>query len=164
VLLDLAGMGAAFNVVKLFALTFAGFWFLQLFEALSWVVLVACVIPFVDAYSVWRGPTEHITEHHPDVFTTLSIGFVVPGGAAPRLGLPDVLFFAVFLGATARFALRPFWTWLAICVGLGVTMVATTFWADGGLPALPAIAVGFLVANADLIWKRLARPRLSPLE
>ena len=39
VLLDLAGLGAAFNVAKLVALTLLGFWFLRLFEELSWVVL-----------------------------------------------------------------------------------------------------------------------------
>ena len=27
----------------------------------------------------------------------------------------------------------------------------------GGLPALPAVSLGFLVPNADLIWARLRR-------
>ena len=35
-------------------------------------------------------------------------------------------------------------------------MVLTTFWATNGLPALPGISLGFLVPNADLIWRRLA--------
>ena len=77
-----------------------GWLFLKAFEQLSWVVIVALAIPWVDAYSVWRGPTKSITEHHAAVFTKLSIAFVVPGGNAARLGLPDVLFFAVFLGAS----------------------------------------------------------------
>ena len=68
---------------------------------------VALIIPWVDAYSVWRGPTKAITTHHVGVFTTLSIAFVVPGGGAARLGLPDVMFFAVFLAASVRFGLRP---------------------------------------------------------
>ena len=90
------------------------------------------------------------------MFTKLSIAFVVPGGNAARLGLPDVLFFAVFLGAAARFGLRPFLTWLLMVAGLGITIVLTTFWVTGGLPALPAIALGFLLANCDLLWARLA--------
>lgn len=160
---DAIGAPVFANFCKFAAVSLAGWIFLWAFEALSWVVLVAFVIPWVDAYSVWRGPTQQITQNHPAVFTKLSIAFVVPGGGAARLGVPDVLFFSVFLGAAARFGLRPFWTWLAMLVLLGVTMTATTFWANGGLPALPAIAVGFLVANADLLWKRLARPapRLS---
>jgi hypothetical protein len=151
------------NVCKFGAMTFLGWIFLLAFEELSWVVLVACVIPFVDAYSVWHGPTHEITTHHASVFTTLSVAFVVPGGTL-RLGLPDVMFFGVFLGAAARFGLRPLVTWFAMLVGLALTMAATTFWAEGGLPALPAIGVGFLLANCDLLWARLGRPRLRPLE
>src|SRR5581483_8648363 len=90
------------NFCKFGAVTLAGWIFLWAFEALSWVVMVALVIPWVDAYSVWRGPTQQITENHPHVFTSLSIAFVAPGGNAARLGLPDVLFFSVFLGAAAR--------------------------------------------------------------
>ena len=160
----LAGAPVFTNFSKFGAVTLAGWIFLWAFEALSWVVLIACVIPWVDAYSVWHGPTRQITENHPAVFTKLSIAFVVPGGGAARLGLPDVLFFSLFLAASARYGLRPFATWVAMIALLGVTFAATTFWADGGLPALPAIAVGFLVANADLLWTRLARPRLRALQ
>src|SRR5438093_6891391 len=83
------------NFCKLFALTFLGWCFLGYFEAVSWVVLVALLIPWVDAYSVWRGPTKQIAEGHAHVFGALSVGFVVPGGGAARLGPPAVLVFAV---------------------------------------------------------------------
>jgi hypothetical protein len=69
-----------------------------------------------------------------------------------------VLFFAVFLGATLRFRLRTFPTWLLMVAGLGATIALTTYWSNGGLPALPAISLGFLLANADLIWRRVGRP------
>jgi hypothetical protein len=146
------------NFAKLAAVTAAGWLFVRLFEALSWVVLVAAVIPFVDAYSVWRGPTHTITEHHAAVFTSLSVAFVVPGGSSARLGLPDVFFFAVFLGSASRFALRALATWFAMVASLGITIVATTFWTVNGLPALPAVSFGLLAPNADLLWRRL-RPR-----
>lgn len=151
---SLLGWPVLANLAKLGALTTAGWLFLTLFEELSWAVLIAAIIPFIDAYSVWRGPTKSITEHHASVFTTLSIGFVVPGGSE-RLGLPDVFFFAVFLAATTRFGLRTFASWLVMLASLGITVVGTTFWVSGGLPALPAIAFGFLAPNADLIWRRL---------
>jgi len=146
------------NFCKLAAMTFFGWWFLTFFEALSWVVLVALLIPWVDAYSVWRGPTKQITEGHAHVFGALSVAFVVPGGGAARLGLPDVFFFALFLAASARFGLRVGWTWVGMVVGLGTTMVLATWWDVGGLPALPGIALGFLLPNADLLNDRL-RPR-----
>jgi hypothetical protein len=146
------------NFCKLAALTLLGWWFLTYFEAISWVVLVALLIPWVDAYSVWRGPTKQITEGHAHVFGALSVAFVVPGGNAARLGLPDVLFFAVFLGASVRFGLRPAWTFLGMLVGLGLTMILATWWDVNGLPALPGISLGFLLPNADLLRQQLRRP------
>ena len=39
--------------------------------------------------------------------------------------------------------------------GLGAT-IALAVWGDAsGLPALPAVCVGFLVPNADLLWRWL---------
>ena len=148
----------ASNFCKLFAVALVGWWFLTYFEAVSWVVLVALLIPWVDAYSVWRGPTKQITEGHAHVFSALSVAFIVPGGGAARLGLPDVLFFAVFLGASVRFGLRPAWTFLGMLVGLGLTMILATWWDVNGLPALPGISLGFLLPNADLLRARLRRP------
>jgi hypothetical protein len=148
----------ASNFSKLAAMTLFGWWFLSFFEALSWVVIVALLIPWVDAYSVWRGPTKTITEHHENVFGSLSVAFVVPGGGAARLGLPDILFFALFLGASARFRLRPFWTFVGLTLGLSLTIVCATWWGVAGLPALPGIALGFLLPNIDLLARRLHLP------
>jgi hypothetical protein len=159
--LVLAAVGAPVlaNLAKFATISGAGLLFLSAFDQLSWAVTVALIIPFVDAFSVWRGPTHSITQNHPAVFTKLSVAFVTPGGGSARIGLPDILFFAVFLGASARFNLRPGWTWLAMTAGLGATLALTTVWSTSGLPALPAIGFGFLLANADLIWKQLASSR-----
>ncbi|MHB8060029.1 MAG: hypothetical protein ACYDHO_04265 [Gaiellaceae bacterium] len=77
---------------------------------------------------------------------------------AAGLGLPDVLFFALFLGAAARFGLRARSTWLALVCSLGLTS-ALAVYADpfktSGLPALPGISLAFVLVNADLIWRRL---------
>jgi hypothetical protein len=146
------------NAAKLGAITFFAFWFLRLFEELVLLVVVAAIVPFVDAYSVFRGPTGNIVEHHSNVFTYFSVYWALPHEPNdPRLGIPDVLFFALYLAAAVRFRLRPGWTWLAMVAALGGT-VAITVWADvAGLPALPALSVGFLVPNADLIWRQLRR-------
>jgi hypothetical protein len=159
VLLALLDFEVASNLCKLAALTLIGWWFLTYFESLSWVVIVALLIPWVDAYSVWRGPTKAITEGQPEVFDALSIAFVVPGGGSARLGLPDVLFFAVFLAAAVRFRLRPLATWLGLTACLGLTMILATWWDVSGLPALPALSLGFLLPNADLLWRRLRAER-----
>ena len=148
------------NIVKLFAVSLIGFWFLGYFETAAWVVLVAFIIPWVDAYSVWKGPTKVIVTQHTQVFTTLSYAFPIPGEAtAANLGLPDLLFFALFLGATARWHLRTGWTWVCLVAGLGATMALATWLEVDGLPALPLLCVGFLVPNADLLWREVQRAR-----
>jgi hypothetical protein len=159
--LSAIGFPVGSNLCKFAALTLFGWWFLGFFEEVSWVVAVALLIPWVDAYSVWRGPTKAITTHHESVFGSLSIAFVVPGGGAARLGLPDVLFYAVFLAASMRFRLRPAWTWLGLTLGLSLTMVLATWTDVAGLPALPGLSLGFLLPNADLLWRRLRRPQLG---
>jgi hypothetical protein len=246
------------NFAKLAAATSAAFWFLSFFESALWVALVALLIPFVDAYSVWRGPTKHIISERPEVFTALSFAFPLagerqvlllwreplaggparydvirlPGGkrndeplrdkdgdgevgwleaeldahrdyrylivarhdtvgaatsidarakdvnkgvdvsgvtsnrSAPtdvraesvdssaKLGLPDLLFFALFLAAAGQFALRTRLTWLLMTASFGITLAFTYYlWVDG-LPALPLLALGFLLANADILWRR----------
>ena len=146
------------NFARLGACTLLGWWFLAYFETVSWVVLVAAIIPWVDAYSVWRGPTKQIVEHHANVFNVLSFAFPIPGErSAANLGVPDLLFFALFLAAAARFGLRVYWTWICLVAALGLTIAATVWWNLSGLPALPGIALGFLAPNADLLWRRLRR-------
>ena len=160
VVLQVAGAAPLANFAKLGAMTFAAWCFLRFFEELSWVVLVAAIVPFVDSYSVWRGPTNTIVKHKPQVFDALSFAFPVPGSNdAARLGLPDLLFFALYLGAAARWNLRSGWTWLCLVAGLGGTMALATWWEKGGLPALPLLSLGFLLPNADLLWGAVRRPR-----
>ena len=153
-LFDHAGLDIAANFGKVAGMTLLAFAFLELFETVLWVVLVAALIPWVDAYSVWRGPTEHIVKEQPDVFRLLSVAFPVPGeSGAANLGLPDVLFFALFLGAAARFGLRIGWTWIAMTATFALTLMLAVAFDVAGLPALPLLSLGFLVPNADLLWR-----------
>jgi hypothetical protein len=162
VLLHEAGLNTLSDFAKLGAMAFTAFWFLNFFEALSWVVLVACIVPWVDAYSVWRGPTNHIVHNHHHVFSTLSFAFPVPGeNSAANLGLPDLLFFSLFLAAAARFGLRVFATWALLVASFGSTIAIAVAWNKPGLPALPLLSVGFVLANADLLWTRLRTPSRS---
>jgi len=154
------GAGAVGDFAKLGAMTAIGWLFLRYFEDASWVVLVAFIVPWVDAYSVWRGPTHEIVTHRQHVFTTLSFAFPVPGtNGSAKLGLPDLLFFALFLGAAARFRLRVPWTWLCLTASIGGTMALATLFDVGGLPALPLLALGFLLPNADLLWRTVRSSR-----
>jgi hypothetical protein len=145
------------SFAKLAAAMFVGWLFLDFFEEASWVVIVALVIPWVDGYSVWKGPTHTIVKHHVSAFNYLSFGFPVPGeDNTANLGIPDLLFFALFLAAAAQYGLRTRLTWLLMTASFGATIVLVTAWSRvPGLPALPLLSFAFLVANGDLLWRKL---------
>jgi hypothetical protein len=155
-LLGVTGLHVLANFGKLATMTFVAWAFLWLFEELSWVVIVAVLIPWVDAYSVWRGPTKAIVNHHSDVFSSLSFIFPLPDGNT-HLGLPDLYFYALFLGAAARFGLRVLPTWITLTASFGATFAIAEWTGADGLPALPLLSVGFLLPNADLLWNALRR-------
>ena len=264
VVTEAADLEVVANFAKVGAATAVAFWFLSFFETALWIALVALMIPFVDAFSVWRGPTRHILDERPEVFTALSFSFPLPGerqtlvlwraplAAEPRgydiyrqpggkrndelltdddddgdvgwleaeldarrdyryrvvavdggrhaisgiaraddtndgpqrvaatsnprsptdlqiesadssakLGLPDFLFFALFLAATDAFGLRRRLTWLLMTASFASTLALTYVFLLGGLPALPLLAIGFLLANADLLWRQLRARRRS---
>ncbi len=156
----------ASNFTKFAAATVLGWWFLTFFEAPWWVLLVAVIIIPVDLYSVAQGPTKEITENRPEVFDSLSVFMRIPGtndaGAplAPQLGLPDVLFFALFLGACAQFALRVGPTWFAMVLSFGATISAAVLFEQNGVAALPLLSLAFVLVNADLLWRSI-RPRAA---
>ena len=154
VVLELAGAGSAANVSRFACFVLVGFWLLSFFEELWWVALIALLVPWVDVWSVIVGPTHYVIEEQPGFFGSISVAFAIPGEASTlNLGPPDVIFFALFLAAAARFALRPAWTWLGMTGFLALTLVLVWEWDVAGLPALPAVCAGFLVPNADLLWR-----------
>ena len=151
--LAVAGADSVANVAKFACFALIGLWFICLFEELWWVTLVAVLVPWMDIWSVAFGPTEYVIEEQPGFFEQISVAFAVPGESGTvNLGPPDVIFFALFLATAARFALRVGWTWIAMTAFLAVTLVLVFEWNVLGLPALPAVCLGFLVPNADLLW------------
>jgi hypothetical protein len=162
-LLHVGGAESLFNATKVLALAAFGFAFLAFFQPpLGLVVLIAGIIPWVDAYSVWRGPTKVVVEEHPGLFDRVAVAFREPGESyAARLGPPDVLFFALFLASAQHFRLRAGWTFVSMLVCLAVTLVCVAAFDLSGLPALPAVSLGFLLPNADLLWRRWREWRIS---
>jgi hypothetical protein len=153
-----AGLVEPASFAKLGAATGAAFVFLAIFESATWVALIAALIPWVDAYSVFWGPTSKILKH-PKGVSALSFAFPIPGeDGVASLGLPDLLFFALFLAAAARFRLRVGATFVLMALSFGVT-TALAAWTDRALPATPLLSVAFLLANADLLWRQLKASR-----
>ncbi len=96
-----------------------GWLFLTIFEALSWVVVGgARSSPSSTPTRSGAARPRRSRRSHPNVFSSLSVAFVVPGGGAARLGLPDVMFFALFLAASLPLrAARADATWAGMLVG-----------------------------------------------
>jgi len=157
-----ADAGAASDFAKLAAASALGFWFCSLFDTAGLVALVAFVIPWVDAYSVWAGPTRTIVSERPEIFSAVAFALPVPGehGAA-QLGPPDLLFFAFFLAAAARFGLRPRATWALLSLSFGATLALAQGVEVAGLPALPGLSLAFLAANGDRLWGGIRAARRS---
>jgi hypothetical protein len=144
----------ASNISKLSCFVLVGLWFLSLFEFLWWLSIVALLVPWVDIWSVAFGPTRYVTEEQPQFFDSVSIALHVPGQTATaNIGPPDIVFFALFLAAAQRFHLRIAWAWICMTGFLSLTLVAVWLLDSSGLPALPAVCLGFLVPNADLLWR-----------
>ncbi len=163
ILADLAEAPVPGAFLKLGAVTAVGFLFAALFESALWAAAIAIVVPWIDAWSVWRGPTRHLVTKRQDLFSSFSIPFPIPGEhAAGALGLPDFLFFAVFLASAARFGLRARLTWLTMTLSFGATMALaayTDIFGGAGLPALPLLAAGFLLPNLDRLVSKARRSR-----
>jgi hypothetical protein len=164
IVLALLDVDSAANVAKLACYSLAGFAFLSLFEELWWITLVAVLVPWVDVWSVAAGPTEYVVEERPGLFENVAIAFPSPGEAViVNIGPPDILFFALFLAAAARFELRVAATWIGMTACLALTLALVWWWDDvAGLPALPAVCLGFLAPNVDLLWRDLRSMRARP--
>jgi hypothetical protein len=164
VALALLDVDSGANVAKLACYALAGFTFLSLFEELWWITLVAVLVPWVDIWSVAAGPTEYVVEERPGLFENVAIAFPSPSETAVvNIGPPDIVFFALFLAAADRFRLRVAATWIGMTACLAVTLALVWWWDDvAGLPALPAVCLGFLAVNADLLWQDVRRLRARP--
>ena len=89
------------SFAKLGATAAAAFVFLSIFESATWVALIAALIPWVDAYSVFWGPTSRILEH-PKGVSALSFGTTTALAAWTNRALPATPLLSVaFLLANA---------------------------------------------------------------
>lgn len=157
------GWVPAANVAKVVFAAALGIWIACELERPSWVVVVATVSAAVDVVSVAVGPTRVILEQGPVVVGYFTVAVTWAGysyaEAFTGLGVSDVLFFSLYLGAARRFALRTRWSAIAMVVSFLVTIALAMWWT--ALPALPLLSVAFLAVNAGVLLKRLGPGRAS---
>lgn len=151
------------NVAKVVAAAALGLWVAENLEHASWVVLVAVVSAAVDIVSVYAGPTKVLLDAGPQAVGYFTVALTVFGYSVTEgytaLGISDVVFFSLYLGAARRFGLRPAASAVAMVASLVLTVAAATYWE--ALPALPLLSVAFLVVNADRLWALRPRDRTT---
>jgi hypothetical protein len=149
------------DLAKILLAAALGLWMAEQVQTVAVVVLIAGLSTIVDMYSVFAGPTKALLAKAPQTvhyFTvTLPLfGYSLREGYS-ELGTSDLLFFALYLGATLVFDLRLRLTLVCMTASFLVTMVIG-LWVSA-LPALPLLAVAFVAANGDLLWRRMrSRP------
>jgi len=148
------------NVAKIVAAGALGIWIAEELEQLSWIVIVAAISAAVDIVSVAVGPTKALLGKGPVVVGYFTIAVTWMGysydEAYTGLGVSDVIFFALYLGAARRFGLRVGWSAVAMVASFLATIAAAMYWT--ALPALPLLSVAFLAVNGDLIWRKVRKP------
>ena len=158
------GWVPAANVAKVVFAAALGIWIAGELERLSWIVIVAAVSAAVDIVSVAAGPTKAILAKGPVVVGYFTLAVTWAGysyaEAFTGLGVSDLLFFALYLGAAKRFKLRTGWSAVAMVASFLGTIALAMWWT--ALPALPLLSVAFLAVNADLIVRGVRRGGEAP--
>jgi hypothetical protein len=157
-LLTYVGWLPGANVAKAVFAASVGLWLAAQIDSLAIFVLIAVVAALVDAFSVLTaaGPTHTLLTRAPQVVGYFAVAMTWFGysyrDAYSAIGTSDLVFFSLYLGAVLEFRLRVTLTVVAMTASFLLTVVLA-LWARA-LPALPLLSAAFLLANADLLWRR----------
>lgn len=110
-----------------------------------------------DLFSVFAGPTRVLVQEDSPVLDGLLLVFPTFGSALGfGLGVSDFIFLALFAAAGRFLNLRYVATLLGVCFAAFLAVTAGLL-LERPLPALPFIAIAFVLVNADLIVASLAK-------
>jgi hypothetical protein len=157
-LLTYVGWLPGANVAKAVFAASVGLWLATQIDSLAIFVVVAVLAALVDTFSVLTaaGPTNTLLNKAPQVVGYFTVAMTWFGysyrDAYSAIGTSDLLFFSLYLGAALQFRLRVRLTVVAMTASFLLTVVLA-LWSRA-LPALPLLSAAFLLANADLLWRR----------
>ncbi len=120
-------------------------------ERAGHLLVVAILSAIVDAFSVLStsGPTAQILEVDAAVnVLLLPWPMLGAGSVEPILGVGDITFAAIYLGAARRHGLSIRRTVLALACGLAATAMAVLV-TERGLPALPFLGAAVVIAHPE---------------
>lgn len=160
-----AGLTVPASLCKVVGASSLGFWLVGSVTSTNLVVVIAALAAVVDIVSVAMGPTRALLRNAPSAVGALTVALLWPGYGADvgytALGVSDVIFMALYIGAAVKFGLRVRTTVVACLAGVAITVIAATHFS--ALPVLPLLGVAFVGVNADLLfWRRRPTPPAAP--
>lgn len=152
------GAGAGANVFEALLAGAAGLVFARWLAAPSVAVAVPLFAAAVDIVSTAFGPTARLLDDGTDRVDALSFDLPAWGdaGSAGHLGFSDAFFVSLFAAWAWRFGLRRGATICGMLLGLLATLGLSVA-LDRGIPALPFVALGYVLPNAVRLRALLAR-------
>jgi hypothetical protein len=121
------------------------------------IIVVAAIAS--DLFSVFAGPTRVLVQEDSPILDALLLVFPTFGSALGfGLGVSDFIFLALFAAASRFLNLRYAATLFGVCFATFLAVTAGLL-LQRPLPALPFIAIAFVLINADLIVASLAKRR-----
>lgn len=156
--LNAAGVGAGANVAEAMLAAAVGLLFAHWLSTPSVAIAVPVFVGAIDVWSVASGPTSQLLESGPESADALSFDLPAWGdaGSAGHLGVSDAVFLSMFAAWAMHYEFRRAATIAGLILGLIASLVLSLA-LDRAIPALPLIAVGYLLPNIDRVG-RLLRP------
>jgi len=145
------------NLFRILAAASVGVALARHVSSVGVVLLIVVVATASDIFSVFAGPTRTLVEENSPVLDLLLLVFPTFGSALGfALGVSDFVFLALFAAASRFLSLRYRATLVCTCLAAFFAVVFGLL-LERPLPALPFIAIAFVLANADLILASLKR-------
>jgi hypothetical protein len=145
------------NLLRILAAASLGIALARYVGSVGAVLLIVAVATASDLYSVFAGPTRELIEENSPALNLLLLVFPSFGSALGfGLGVSDFIFLALFAAASSFLDLRYLATLVCLCLATALAIAAGLL-LERPLPAIPFIALAFLLINADLILARLRR-------
>ena len=155
--LNAAHVGAGANVAEIMLAAAVGLLFARFLRVGSIALAVPLFVAVIDVWSVASGPTSRLLAAGTPPDDPLSFDIPAWGGGASagHLGVSDAIFVAMFAAWAWHFGFRRAATAAGIVLGLLASLVLSVVF-DRAIPAIPLLAIGYLLPNLDRIGALLS--------
>ena len=145
------------NLSRILAAACVGISLARYITSVGVVLIIVFAAIASDLFSVFAGPTRVLVQEDSPVLDGLLLVFPTFGSALGfGLGLSDFIFLALFAAASRFLNLRYAATLLGVCFAAFLAVTAGLL-LERPLPALPFIAIAFVLVNADLLVASLTK-------